>query len=63
MGKLWRYQISHLGVGGIVVAETRELAKKKLNQKYGILDCFVWDWTEDQSCDRKNPDVMEVCYG
>lgn len=32
MGKLWRYQISHLGVGGIVVAETRELAKKKLNQ-------------------------------
>ena len=30
MGKLWRYQISHLGVGGIVVAETRELAKKKL---------------------------------
>ena len=38
MGKLWRYQISHLGVCGIVVAETKELAKKKLNQKYGILD-------------------------
>lgn len=63
MGKLWRYQISHLGVGGIVVAETRELAKKKLNQKYGIPDCIVWDLAEDQSRDRKNPDVMEVCHG
>ena len=63
MGKLWRYQISHLGVGGIVVAETRELAKKKLNQKYGIPDCIVWDWAEDQTCDRKNPDVMKECLG
>ena len=63
MGKLWRYQISHLGVGGIVVAETRELAKKKLNQKYGILDWFGWDWSDDQSGDRTNPDVMEVCQG
>jgi len=39
MGKLWRYQISHLGVGGIVVAETRELAKKNMESwiaLYGI---------------------------
>lgn len=60
MGKLWRYQIEHLGVGGIVVAENVISAMNKIAEKYGSVEITVWDWSKDSNCDQEHPDIMEV---
>ncbi len=51
------------GNGGLVIADTRETALKKLEAKYGkeaVSTAEVWPWETDDFYDPKNPDVFNI---
>ena len=59
---IWRYSINEGEYGGIVFANTIELAEEKVRQKYPNKEVCVWRIINDDYFDTNNPDVWE-CYG
>jgi len=61
---IWRYCVN--GFGGIVMAETKELAESKIKSAYKHMNSFdefsVWNIEDDDYFNKDYPDVWE-CYG
>ena len=62
LNRVWRYSINEGEFGGIVFADTKESAERKVRRKYNDGDVCTWQMTNDDYFDRDNPDVLE-CYG
>lgn len=60
---IWRYSINKGEFGGIVFADTLELAEEKVRKKYPDKEkeILVWRIINDNYFDRENPDVWECC--
>lgn len=71
MEKIWRYVVEDGGAGGIVIADTKNEAIKKVKNAYrtggygkdfNFCELIVWKAIEDDDGYLKNsPDVLE-CY-
>lgn len=59
---IWRYSVNKGEFGGIVFADTIELAEEKVRKKYGNEEICMWRIINDDYFDTENPDVWE-CYG
>ena len=59
---IWRYSVDFGTYGGIVFAETIEIAREKVESKYPDKEFIVWAMSDDEWFDRDNADVWE-CYG
>ena len=62
---IWRYSINEGEYGGIVFADTFEIAEEKVRKKYNEYkdeEICVWRILNDDYFDVENPDVWE-CYG
>lgn len=60
--RFWRYT-SFGGSGGLVAADTKEEAARKLAEKYGLIEAAsakIWSWDRDDYYDEKNPDVFNI---
>lgn len=66
---IWRYSINNGSYGGIVIADTKEDAIRKLKEMYedgekdtGKDEILVWKAMQDESYSKDFPDVLEI-YG
>ena len=59
---LWRWCDDY--GGGLVIAETKDEAKEKLEKMYGenrnVENVVLWRWTSDDYYDEQNPDVLDI---
>ena len=50
--------------GGIVVAESEDKAREKLEKMYGenrnVKKMIIWSWINDDYYDKENPDVFDI---
>jgi len=69
MEKIWKYTVNEEECGGIVVADSREEAEKKVRERYGDWhgvgssiqpEIIVWKAVEDACYCADHPDVLEV---
>ena len=58
---VWRYSINMGNYGGIVIADTMELAEQKVRRKYNDGEICVLKMIDDDYFDESNSDVFE-CY-
>ena len=61
LNNIWRYSINIGDFGGIVIADTKELAEQKVKKKYNTDKICVWKMIDDEYFDENNIDVFE-CY-
>lgn len=65
---IWRYSVNEGDAGGIVIAENKDEAYRKIFNKYkafnesGEVEIIVWKAEDDDYYDKNYEDVLE-CYG
>ena len=65
---IWRYSVNEGEAGGIVIANTKEEAEKKVKEMYEDYDgsenaedeVTVWKATLDDEYSKDYPDVLEI---